>query len=332
MLAGTASIAVLYALLTESLLAAKFQLPQRRPPIPAQDHIVLIGLGRVGRQIATVLQQLQQPLVGVSTSQLEPSVLPRMPLAVGNPTDVLSKVNLTTAKSVVVATDDEITNLEIGLMARGVNPQARLVIRTFDPRFSDNLARILPEAEVLCVYALAAQAFAAAAFGENILNLLRLGDRTLLVGEYNIQPGEPLCGLLLAEAAYGYGIVPLLYQAPTATPEFMPSEDLRLATGDRLIALVTVDSLHRLEREEMLPRRWQVRLDKTVAKTAVFEAARTIARISGCRLALATEILQRSPTVISIPLYKHQAQRLVRELGKVQAIASAIDLSVLTPD
>jgi Trk K+ transport system NAD-binding subunit len=330
MLAGTASIAVLYALLTESLLAAKFQLPQRRPPIPAQDHVVLIGLGRVGRQIATALQQLKQPLVGVSASELEPTTLPQMPLVVGNPTDVLSKVNLTTAKSIVVATDDEIANLEIGLMANGVNSSAHLVIRTFDPRFSDNLARILPEAEILCIYALAAEAFAAAAFGENILNLLRLGDRTLLVGEYNIQPGEPLCGLLLAEAAYGYGIVPLLYQAPTVAPEFMPSEDLRLDLGDRLIALVTVDSLHRLERGEMLPRRWQVRVDKTVAKTAMFEAARTIARISGCRIDLATEMLQRSPTVLSIPLYEHQAQRLVRELSKAQTIASAIDLSAIT--
>lgn len=57
-LAGTASIAVLYALLTESLLAAKFQLPNKRLPIPQQDHIVLIGLDRVGRQVATFLQQL----------------------------------------------------------------------------------------------------------------------------------------------------------------------------------------------------------------------------------------------------------------------------------
>lgn len=78
MLAGTASIAVLYALLTESLLAAKFQLPNKRPPIPQQDHVVLIGLERVGRQVATFLQQFKQPLVGVSNVALESSVLPQM--------------------------------------------------------------------------------------------------------------------------------------------------------------------------------------------------------------------------------------------------------------
>ncbi|MBE9102705.1 NAD-binding protein, partial [Vacuolonema iberomarrocanum] len=47
-LAGTASIAVLYALLTESLLVTKFQLPKKRPSISKRDHIIVVGLGRVG--------------------------------------------------------------------------------------------------------------------------------------------------------------------------------------------------------------------------------------------------------------------------------------------
>ena len=124
-LAGTAFVGVLYALLTESLLAAKFQLPTNRPPIPQQAHIILIGLGRTGRQVATFLQQLNQPLVGVSHVGLEQSVLPQMPLIVGNHMDALAKVNLSTAKSVVVATDDEMVNLEIGLMVHAVQPDWR---------------------------------------------------------------------------------------------------------------------------------------------------------------------------------------------------------------
>lgn len=51
MLAGTASIAVLYALLTESLLTAKFQLPNQRPPVPPQDHVIPIGLDRVASKL-----------------------------------------------------------------------------------------------------------------------------------------------------------------------------------------------------------------------------------------------------------------------------------------
>ncbi|MBE9166493.1 NAD-binding protein [Pleurocapsales cyanobacterium LEGE 06147] len=61
-LVGTAFVGVLYALLTEALLSSKFEFTKQRPPVPQKDHIVIIGLGRVGRGVATWLQQLKQPL------------------------------------------------------------------------------------------------------------------------------------------------------------------------------------------------------------------------------------------------------------------------------
>jgi hypothetical protein len=105
-----------------------------------------------------------------------------------------------------------VANLEIGLMARTVNLNCNLVLRTLDPRFGENVARLLPDAMILRAYALAAEAFVGAAFGENILNLFHLNDRTTLVTEYQIEAGDTLNGLLLAEIAYGYGVVPILHQ------------------------------------------------------------------------------------------------------------------------
>lgn len=130
MLAGTASIAVLYALLTETLLAAKFQLPRKRPPMPTEGHVVLVGLGRVGRRVASFLQHIKQPIGSVSNTALEPTVLPQLPVVVGDLATRRNQVNLATAKSVVLATDDEMLNLELGLMAHSLNPRCRLVIRT----------------------------------------------------------------------------------------------------------------------------------------------------------------------------------------------------------
>ncbi len=328
-LAGTAFVGVLYALLTENLLAAKFQLPIRRPPIPQKDHVVLIGLGRVGRRVAALLQQLKQPLVGVSTMVLEPGILPQMPLVVGDLTHVLAKVNLSTAKSVVVATDDEMANLEIGLMAHAVNPNSALVIRTFDPLFSENLARLLPYAKVLCAYSIAAEAFAAAAFGENILNLLRLNEQTILVTEYKIQAGDTLNGLLLAEIAYGYGVVPILYQKHTQEPaKLMPSDDIRLELSDRLVVLATIDTLQQIERGEIAPRNWQVQVDKALSEDAVFEGAMAIARVSGCSINVARELMNHLPGLLQFLLYKHQAQRLVRELSKSQVVAHLVPVTI----
>ncbi|MCX7597099.1 MAG: NAD-binding protein, partial [Fischerella sp.] len=328
MLAGTASIAVLYALLTESLLAAKFELPNKRPPVPQQDHVVLIGLNRVGRQVATYLQKLKQPLVGVSNTALEPSVLPEMPLIVGDFRDALLEVNLATARSVMVATDNEMASLEIGLLAHATNPDATLAIQTFEPDFSNNLARLLPYAKVLCSYSLAAEAFAAAVFGDHILDLLRLNDQTVLVAEYYVQPEDSLQGLLLAEVAHGYGVVPILYQDYTQTAALLlPSDDTKLKAGDRLIVLATVDSLHQIDRGEKLPRQWQVHVKGAATKSAVFEGARTITRIAGCSISTATEVMNHLPAVVPIPLYKHQALRLVRELSKIQTQAHLMPFS-----
>jgi Trk K+ transport system NAD-binding subunit len=324
MMAGTASIAVLYALLTETLLAAKFQLPKKRPSLPPQDHVVLIGLGRVGRRVATFLQQIKHPLVGVSNQAIESSFLPQMPLVVNELTSTLSKVNLATAKSVVLATDDEMANLELGLMARAANPNCALVIRTFDTRFSASIDRLLPFAKVLCAYDLAAEAFVAAAFGERVLNLIRLNEQTVLVTEYTIASNDHLQGHLLAEIAYGYGAVPILHQRSHESARLMPSDDIRLDVGDRLVVLATINSLQQIEHGHMLPRQWQICLDQALSKDALFDGATTIARISGCSLATARDCMNQLPSVLPVLLYKHQAQRLTRQLRKAQVLAHLV--------
>lgn len=324
MLAGTASIAVLYALLTETLLSAKFQLPKKRPAIPEQNHVVLIGLGRIGRRVATFLQQIKQPLVGISNTPLETTVLPLMPLMVGDLATSLSKVNLKTARSVVVATDDEMTNLEIGLMAHRVNPNCAVVIRTFDPRFSVSVDRLLPYAKVLCAYDLAAEAYVAAAFGENILSLIRVNQQTVLVTEYAISQDDTLHGRLLSEIAYGYGVVPILHQRYAHDARLMPLDDTKTEIDDRLIVMATIDSLQRVERGELLSRNWTVHIERALSKDAVFDGANAIARISDCGIQLAREVMNQLPAVLPVPLYQHQALRLVRDLRKSQAIAQAV--------
>ncbi|HIK05360.1 MAG TPA: NAD-binding protein [Trichormus sp. M33_DOE_039] len=324
--AGTVFVGILYAVMTERILAARFQFSVRRLPIPRSDHVVLIGLGRVGKLVAHLLQELKQPLIGVHAHNLDPSLLLPMPLIVGNIKNVLQKVNLSTAKSVVVVTDDEVTNLEIALMTHAANPKACIVIRTVDPRFSQNIARLLPYARVLGVYELAAEAFVGAAFGENILNLFRLNNQTTLVTEYQIQTNDTLNGQLLAEIAYGYGVVPILHARNSQrTPKFMPSDDIRLVVGDRLVVLATIEGLQRVERGTMLPRQFLVRVEKAVSQEAIFEGAALISRISGCDMYLARTLMNQLPGTLQYPLYKHQAHRLVNELTKCQVLAHILE-------
>ncbi|MGA7936043.1 MAG: NAD-binding protein [Kovacikia sp.] len=323
--AGTIFIGILYAMLTERVLAARFQFMRRRPSVPKGAHVVLVGLGRVGQEVAKLMQELRHPLVGVHSTSLDADILPQVPLISGRIREGLHRANLATAKSVIVTTDDEVANLEIGLMARMANPRCNLVLRTLDPQFGENVARLLPDARVLIAYALAAEAFVGAAFGENILNLFHLNDRTILVTEYQIETGDTLNGWLLAEIAYGYGVVPILHQKQNYRfSRLMPSDDVRLQVGDRLVVLATIEGLQRVEQGRTFDRCWLVRVEKALSQEASFEGATTIARISSCDLSVARSVMAQPPATLAQPLYKHQALRLVRELNKIQVKAHLI--------
>ncbi|UZQ53162.1 NAD-binding protein [Trichothermofontia sichuanensis B231] len=320
-LIGTVFVGVVYALLTEKLLTAQFQFLARRPPIPTQGHTIIIGLGRVGRQVATRLQQFKQPLVGVHSSPLPADTLPQMPLVITQDmTQVLPRLNLMTAKSVVAVTEDELANLEAVLTARAAHANANLVIRTYNRRFAENIGRLFPDAQVLCASELAAQAFATAAFGENVLTLLYFDRSTILVTEYQVETHDTLNQRLLAEVAYGYGVVPILHQRSGQTATLLPKDELRLQAGDRLIVLATIEGLQRIEQGNLLPRQWYVHIDRLplgADHNILAEEARTIvALIAGCRINEAIALMQHSPGTLPLPLYRHQAQRLAKRLRR----------------
>ncbi|NEQ27049.1 MAG: potassium transporter TrkA, partial [Microcoleus sp. SIO2G3] len=348
-IAGTILVGILYSFLTERLLSARFQLNKRRPPIPQKDHVVVVGLGRVGQRVVALLQEYKQPLVAITlNTDFDTTILPEMPLIAGSLKESLAKANLNTAKSVVVVTDEEMLNLEIGLMAYDANPDSHLVIRTTGQGLSENLGRLLPTAQVLSAYAVAAEAFAGAAFGEEIIHLFRVHQKTILVTEYQIEADDTLNGLMLSEVAYGYGVVPILYIKEQETPKLMPSEDIRLtvgdapkgshprgdgaersAAGDRMVVLATTNGLRRIEhgRNNFMPKTWQVHVERALTAEAVFEGANAITRISGCSLTMARNFMNNLPGTLQSPLYKHQAQRLIRELTKSQVIARLVPMT-----
>ena len=321
-LVGTALIGVMYALFTENLLSARFQFLKHRPPIPKQNHVVLIGLGRLGQGIAKFLQEFKQPMVGIDSRELDQHILPQMPLVISDSINALSKVNLNRATSIIVATDNQMINLEIGLIAHNTSPQAGLVIRMLDRNFSENLGQLLPFAKVLCTEVLAAEAFVAAAFGENILHLFHAQNQTVLVTEYNITADDTLHQLLLADVAYGYGVVPILYQrSKRKTSRWMPADDIKLKVGDRLVVLANIEGLKRIEQGKFASRPWRLKVETAHGINSLFEGATTIARISGCSLAIASQVMEELPAILPKYLYNHQGHRLVRELSKVQVTA-----------
>ncbi|MDV2999915.1 MAG: hypothetical protein N5P05_001521 [Chroococcopsis gigantea SAG 12.99] len=327
-LAGTAFVGVLYALLTESLLASKFQFVRNRPPVPLQNHIVIIGLGRVGQQVATLLSELKESIVGISSNnELERNFLPQMPLLVGNIKEVLPQANLEEAKSIVIVTNDEMSNFEIALMSKKINPETYLVIRTLSQQLEKQLTQILPQSHVLGTYTVAAEAFAGASFGENILNLFRLNQQTVLVTEYEVESHDTLQGRSIGDIAYGYRVIPLLHQRPMEGPKILPPDYLMVRGGDRIIILATTNGLRRIEQGRTTPKSRQIKITGCLNANLAVDAPGLVSNICGCPLGVAASTMQNLPSILPVPLYEHQAERLVLELKRLQVQASIISTS-----
>lgn len=332
-LTGIALTGVLYGLLTESILSLRLRFLSRRPPIPDRDHVVLVGLGQVGQRVAEYLQEFRQPLVALHSEDVDSTVLPQVPIVAGSLSQGLSEANLATAKSIITVTDDEMVNLELGLVAQQQNPHLDLVIRTFEPRFSSHLSRLLPHAQVLCAYALSAEAFAAAAYGENVLSLFQLRHHTILVTEYTIEEGDTLNGKLISEVAYGYGVSPVLHQSPGKKSVTLPSYDIQLKVNDRLIVLATTEALHRIElgTDNAQPRHWRLCVTGVANSQNIAAAVDSIVRITGCGYEEARAVLHHPPQELETLLFKHQGLRLVRELARLQVAAHLSQVELTKP-
>ncbi|HEY9709372.1 MAG TPA: hypothetical protein V6D48_14305, partial [Oculatellaceae cyanobacterium] len=98
---------------------------------------------------------------------------------------------------------------------------------------------------------------------------------------------------------------------------------------DRMVVLASSNGLRRIEQGigSISPKGWRVQVEQALTDEAVFEGANAIARISGCDLNLARDLMKNLPGTLRSPLYKHQAQRLVRELSKTQVVAHLVPIA-----
>lgn len=316
-------LGIVFATFTERILGARFQIAARRPKAPTEDHTIIVGMGPIGQNIAAMLQKWGLPAVGISEQPIAEDVLRNLPIKFGPVQDVLTRVNIASARSVVVVGDDQVANLETALLARSLNPNCALVFRAADPDLAASVAALIPDSMGISEYDLAAQAIAGAAFDETMLTAFQLAGRYVLVTQYIVMPGDTLIDRQLAHMAYGYGAVPILHERGLAG-QLNPSDDIRLEAGDRLVVLATVDTLRRIEHGELAPPQWRLVIESCPSSDSAFEAGNSISRIAGCDLSFARKAFSGLPRELDIPFYRQQGVRLVRELAKVKVVARLV--------
>jgi Trk K+ transport system NAD-binding subunit len=250
-LVGTALLAAFTAIFTNYLVRANLggALEVRR--IPDSGHIVVCGLGNVSYRVVEELLAQDEQVAAIERSAANPLIATarrqKVPVIIGDATveEVLRQTNTAQARAVVVATDNELTNLEIALQVVQLNPKQRVVVRIIDPVLARTLREAANVRHAISIPELAAPAFTAALFGDQVRSLVMAKGRLLAAYDIIVEPGETeLLSRTLLEIGREFKCVAIQWlrsgQAISLDPAGRPSP------GDRLTVVIALADLQRL--------------------------------------------------------------------------------------
>jgi Trk K+ transport system NAD-binding subunit len=252
MLAGTAALAILFALITDALISARLaRVLGANIPRGLHDHVIVCGLGNIGYRMVEQLHELGVPLVAAErheSNRYLPAVrrlgVPTLVADIRLP-ETLQTLHVERARSVVVVTSSDIVNLETALNVQALNPEVRVVQRLFDPDLAARVERAFGIHISRSPSALAAPAFAAAAAGEHVLATIAVGAAVLGVVRLRVAPGCRVQGHTVAELEAASNSRVLLLDDGAGTT-WRPRGATRLDAGVELVLVIPQGELGRV--------------------------------------------------------------------------------------
>ncbi|MCB9845369.1 MAG: potassium channel protein [Phycisphaeraceae bacterium] len=206
-----------------------------------RDHVVLVGLGRLGFRTFLLLRRL-----GIQVAVLERDPQNQFledvrrdgsPLFIGDARReaFLEDANVAQARAVVLATTDDLANLEMALDARKQNPKIRVVLRMFDQNMADKVRDGFNIHLAMSQAAISAPSFAMAALEPSIVGSAVVGERLIVMVRWVVREGGPLCGKTVGEVNREMGVGVLELARAESEARLLPSGEVGLEAGDRLI-------------------------------------------------------------------------------------------------
>lgn len=228
-----------------------------------RDHVVVAGIGRLGFRIVQHLLEFGEDAVGIEINPegefVQRVMSWRVPVIIGNAThpDVLRQAGVDRASAIIPCTENDLTNLEIALVAREIREDIHVVLRMFDYDMAQKVARGFNIPTAFSTSALAAPAFARAATRADITHAFYVADQLLNVSEMSIDPASSLIGQRVCDLEHQLDFTMILHSRDGRV-DLHPDPDIRLQAGDRICVFASLDVLNRLGRlnrgEDSVPR------------------------------------------------------------------------------
>jgi Trk K+ transport system NAD-binding subunit len=251
-LTGIVLMALLTAVVVDSLIGARLSRiiggVRGRP----RNHVVVCGLGTVGARVLEILTERGVAVVGIDQSDDAPGVQAahrlRIPVVIGDSSneETLRSAGVQRCQAMLAITDGDITNLESAMVARELNPDARITMRMFDHDLAQRVERRLGLGHSRSVSMLVAPAVAAAVANRRSQVTVPAGRRVLLLTEVTVEPGSVATGLRLGELDEAGGLRVLARQDPGQPWDWSLHYERVLRAGDRIAVAGTRSGLARL--------------------------------------------------------------------------------------
>lgn len=206
-----------------------------------RDHVVLCGLGHLGYR---VFEQLIASNIDVVVIETDPD---NRFLAQARATgaailirdmkddQALVEAGISRARAIIIATNDDMANLEVAMDSRRINKDIRIVLRLFDQRIAQKIAGALTIDAAFSASALAAPIVAAMSLQTKVLTTTMIGGIPHVVSELPVDSTSPLAGKRIDEIERGYA-ARVLARTPKDGPiQSPPSAATVLNVGDVII-------------------------------------------------------------------------------------------------
>ncbi len=239
-LMGATLIAVATALLTNTLVTRSLAQSLGRQRLTGMSgHIVVVGLGQVGSRVALRLRDKGYEVAIIDGGEGQ-RFLPQMqaagmPVLIGDPTlrETQLAAGVHRASGLAALTNDDLTNIEIGLSVRGLIAERSLPVAL--RIFGRNLARVLGTVsdtwKPRSIAELAAPWFIGAALGMEVVGTFYVGSAPYMAARLRIREGTGFDGVLVDDFRV-HTRVAAIQRSASGELEFPPKRDAQLHAGD----------------------------------------------------------------------------------------------------
>jgi hypothetical protein len=248
MLGGLATIAVVVSFVADVLVSRRLaQSAGRQKARHLRSHFVVVGLGSFGIRVAGVLKEAGHEVVVIERNAgnryLALAAELNIPVVFGDATlrTTLAAANAEHARAIAVLTEDDVVNIETGIVLQEMlgprrapeserSDRPRIVLRIYDRDLGAAVGHRLGFEYVRSTVDLSTPWFIGAAMGLEVLGTFSVGQRSFMVGGVRVRADSELDGTAMFELSTQTRVIAIERGGESA--EIHPHRDTRLQAGD----------------------------------------------------------------------------------------------------